>query len=670
VGSRRCSWTSISIEIVVVLAAALVLPASAGAHAFLKESQPASGSTVGPSLREVRLIFDEGVKPAPGIKVLRGGGQSVVAGAPFQSAGKPNEIDIPLQKNLGSGPYAVIWSEIDRDDGHVISGAYVFTVGKGPPIPSARGAQTGGSGTSPSAVISRWLLLVGLLAGAGSVGFALLVWRPMPHRPLALTVVGALALATLGAVLNVVLISGSVHTSFGHRTLIGAGVAAVGGTLALTSLRLPQLLAPAVAIAIALLGLPTATGHATAPGVTRTLSIPADLVHLAAVAFWIGGVFQLAVVAPRALRPQLVRRFTPFAIAAVVLLGVSGVVRAFNELSAVHQLWTTSYGQSLLVKTGVLVGLLALGWLSRVRVRASVVAELALFAVVIGAVAVLTNVRPGKDYATAAARPQSGPATVEYAGQDDDLAVGLAVTPKRNAVGLRATILGFKGPVAGLDVRFGVQNRQSTASSCGAGCYGATIPLVGKPRALSVRVAGPGRNPATLHFAGPTQWPAPPGLAIVRRAERTIDGLQTLVVHSRLASDAKHEVTTVYKMAAPDRLSYRNGDGSGSVIIGHTRWDTDNGKRWVKSPQDPALQQPAPFWPPAITNPRVLRIDRVDGRPVWVVSFLDAATPAWFTAWVDRSTYRTLRLEMVATAHFMHDRDGPFDAPLSVEPPK
>jgi copper transport protein len=659
---------SISIEIVAVLAAALVLPAAAGAHAFLKESQPASGSTVGPSLRAVRLIFNEGVKPAPGIKVLRGGGQSVVAGAPFQPAGKPNEIDVPLRPNLGSGPYAVVWSEIDRDDGHLISGAYVFTVGKGPPIPSASAAQSGGNGAPLSAVISRWLLLVGLLAGAGSVGFALLVWRPAPHRALALTLAAALALATFGAVLDVVLVSGSVSTSFGHRTLAGAAVAAVGAALALASLRVQRLLAPAGAIAVVLLGLPTATGHATAPDVTHAISIPADLVHLAAVAFWIGGVLQLAIVVPRALRPQLVRRFTPFAIAAVALLGASGVVRAFNELSAVHQLWTTSYGQSLLVKTGVLAGLLALGWLNRVRTVVRV--ELALFAVVIGAVAVLTNVRPGKDYATAAKHEQSGPATVEYAGQDNDLAVGIAVTPKRNAVEVRARILGFKGPVAGLDVRFGLEHRQSTASSCGLGCYGATLPLAGKPRALSVRVTGQGRAPATLHFAGPAQWPAPPGLAIVRRAERTIDSLQTLVVHSRLASDAKHEVTTVYKMAAPDRLSYRNGDGSGSVIIGHTRWDTDNGKHWVESPQDPALQQPAPFWPPAITNPRVLRTDRVDGRPVWVVSFLDAATPAWFTAWIDRSTYRTLRLQMVAVAHFMRDRDGPFDAPLSVEPPK
>jgi copper transport protein len=670
VGSRRCWSISISIEIVAVLAAALVLPSAAGAHAFLKESQPASGSTVGPDLRQVRLIFDEGVKPAPGIKVLRGGGQSVVAGAPFQPAGKENEIVIPLQKNLSSGPYAVIWSEIDRDDGHLISGAYVFTIGKGPPIPAGSTGQSGGNGPQLTAVISRWLLLVGLLAAAGSVGFALLVWPTMPRRALAVTVAGALALATLGAVLNVVLVSGAAHTSFGHRTLVGAAVAAAGGALALASLRVPQLLVPAGAIAVVLIGLPTATGHASAPDVTRALSIPADLVHLAAVALWIGGVFQLALVAPRELRPQLVRRFTPFAIGAVALLGASGIVRAFNELSSVRQLWTTGYGQSLLVKTGLLVGLLALGWLSRARVRATVGVELALFAVVIGAVAVLTNVRPGKDYASAAAPAQSGPATVEYAGEDNDLAVGLAVTPKQNALDLRATILGFQGPVAGLDVRLGVQNRRAAASACGAGCYEATFALDGRPRDLSVRVAGRGRPPATLHFAAPTQWPAPPALGIVRRAEQTINGLKTLVVHSRLGSDNKHVVTTVYKMAAPDRLSYRNGDGSGSVIIGNTRWDTDNGKRWVKSSQDPVLQQPAPFWPPAITNPRVLRTDHVDGRPVWVVSFLDAATPAWFTAWIDRSTYRTLRLEMVATAHFMHDRDGPFDAPLSVEPPK
>src|SRR5205823_1245623 len=108
----------------------------------------------------------------------------------------------------GPGPYAVVWSEIDRADGHLISGAFVFSVGRGPPIPSATTTTTG-SGPPLSAVISRWLLLAGLLGAAGSVGFALLVWRPMPARALSLTLAAGLGVAALGAVLDVVLESGS-----------------------------------------------------------------------------------------------------------------------------------------------------------------------------------------------------------------------------------------------------------------------------------------------------------------------------------------------------------------------------------------------------------------------------------------------------------------------------
>jgi hypothetical protein len=125
----------------------------------------------------------------------------------------------------------------------------------------------------------------------------------------------------------------------------------------------------------------------------------------------------------------------------------------------------------------------------------------------------------------------------------------------------------------------------------------------------------------------------------------------------------------MYRMAAPDRLAYHNVGGGDSIIIGNRRWDRQPGGPWVKSQQIPALSQPAPFWPSGTTDAHVLRTARVDGRPVWVVSFLDPATPSWFTAWIDRSNYRTLRLDMVATAHFMHDRDGPFDAPVAVEPP-
>jgi len=668
-------------------AAALVSAAPAGAHAFLIRSSPASGAVVRSAPHEVRLTFSEPVQPAPGIRVLRAGGHSVAAGKPFVPAGKPNQIVIPLQRGLGNGPYAVQWSEVDEDDGHVISGAFIFAVGGGlPPIHPAVAAGTSGGGPPLSAVISRWLLLAGLLVAAGTVGFGLLVRRPVlaaralhlaprQERMDAVVLASALALATLGAVLSVLLEPGASGTRFGHWMLIGACVAAAGAAAALASLRVSRLRLPAALAAVVLLGLPTATGHASAAGAPHGLSIPADLAHLAAAAFWLGGVLELAVLAPPALRGALARRFTPFAAGAVVLLGASGIVRAVNELGAVDEVWSTGYGQALLVKTGVLAGILAVAWLNRDRLRrVGLGAELALFAVVIGAVAVLTNLRPGLVDSLVAAPQGSTSETVVLAAQDRDLAVGLALTPRDGKrLALRATVLGQNGPAKQLDIRFVVRDgdttRRAAATACGAGCYGAAVPLADGPPVVSAEIAGRGRPAHTVRFAAPAEWPAPQALETVRRAEQTIEALQSLVVHSRLASDPEHEVTTIYRMVSPNRLAYHNVGGSDSVIIGDKRWDRSPGGRWTRSPQWPPIRQPAPFWPTQITDAHVLRTDTVDGHPVWVVSFLDPTTPAWFTAWIDRSSFRTLRLEMIAAAHFMHDRYGPFDAPISVAPP-
>jgi putative copper export protein len=72
-------------------------------------------------------------------------------------------------------------------------------------------------------------------------------------------------------------------------------------------------------------------------------------------------------------------------------------------LSAVSQLWSTGYGQAILVKTGLFAVLLGLGSLSRSRVLAGVervrnvvLAELVLVLGVVAAVAVLTSLRPGR----------------------------------------------------------------------------------------------------------------------------------------------------------------------------------------------------------------------------------------------------------------------------------
>ena len=53
----------------------------------------------------------------------------------------------------------------------------------------------------------------------------------------------------------------------------------------------------------------------------------------------------------------------------------------------------------------------------------------------------------------------------------------------------------------------------------------------------------------------------------------------------------------------------------------------------------------------------------------WRIAFFDPRILAWFTAAIDRRTFRTLDLRMIAAAHFMHDVYGPFDAPVRIERP-
>jgi copper transport protein len=635
-----------------VFGGALVLAAPAGAHALLTRAEPAAGAVVQTPPRQVRLVFDESVHLADGTDVLFAG-KSVVEGKPFVPKGRPNEIVIPLRAGLASGPYAVRWSEIDVEDGHVISGAFIFAVRSGLPPTTAIASGGASSGPSASAVVSRGILLSGLLVAAGVVLFAVLVVRRRVRRD-ALVVAAALAVALLGAVLSVVLQPGAEGTRFGQRTLIGAGVAAVGALAALASARVAALAFVGAAAAILLLGLPPATGHASATDVPRALSIPADVVHLAAVALWIGGLVAL-LLARRDERPALARQFAPWAVGAVAVLGATGIVRAFNELDAVDQLWTTGYGRALLVKTGVLAAVVAIG------LRRRFALELALLAVIVAAVAVLTNVRPGVAYARLAASAHA----VVYAGQDRDYAVGVELAPDGDgSVALRATVLGFKGPVSGLGVAFDVDGRRAAAKPCGAGCYAAAVPIDTRPRDVTVRV-----RDTMLRFAGPSEWPAPDALDIVRKAEDAITSLRTLAVRSHLASDDEHSVTTLYRMVAPNRLAYRNLGGGESVIIGDTRWDRRPGGDWVKSKQFPPIRQPQPFWPPNVTSASVLRTTTLRGRDVVVVSFVDPATPSWFTIWVDRETFRPLQLDMVAAAHFMRDRDGPFNAPMSIDAP-
>jgi hypothetical protein len=255
-----------------------------------------------------------------------------------------------------------------------------------------------------------------------------------------------------------------------------------------------------------------------------------------------------------------------------------------------------------------------------------------------------------------------------FGGKAGTDAVGLAVVPHKRSVGLQLSVLDQNGAgIRGLSVSFDVRGSGSlrataAASACGAGCYrGATS--VSRPESVTV-VVGARR----VSFAMPQTWPPLPAAALVARASRVFKALRTLVIHDTFG-DGHASLNTIFRIVAPDRLTYAVHGGGDAVIIGAQRWDRPSGStRWLTQAQAP-IQQPTPFWVDAV-DARLLGTVSVNGRAAWKVSFFDPQTPGWYTLLIDKASFHTLDMLMTAHAHFMHDTYSAFNTPISITPPR
>jgi copper transport protein len=586
---------------------------------------------------------------------------------------------LPLER-LGNGDYSVRWA-IVSDDGHLESGLLAFRVG---PLELGAGrprsvleAESG----RPSAVnvFARWLFLGGILVAGGIALFRLLVSRAGARQAFA-----ALMLALIAVVLGGLWLLETTHggaTRFGHIT--GAAVlVAAGAALATVLSRIyPRLELLATSASLALLAAPTLAGHAFRSASDRPLSVAVDLLHVSAAAFWVGGLLQLAVILWTGADPGAARRFSRLAVPAVVLIAVSGLARALVELSTVSQLWSTGYGRAIVVKSTLLAALIVLGWLGRrwlgsaTRLLRNVSTELALLALLIGAVAVLTALRPGRD-AVAKLQPvastEVAPAptpprgSVTFARQSRELAVALAVLPGRQ-LGLVATIIGQSGRgVDGLNVELVAANpghrASAAARTCGHGCYTASLG-VSQPTLFEVDIAGAGPLRSVAFPVG--VWPPRPGTAFLRRATRAFRALSSVVYQEQLASRPGDAINTTWKLLAPDRLEYAIRGGAGGIVIGGTRWDRPApGAAWQRS-EATALEQPFPPWGTRTADVRILRTTGGNATLSW----LDPQVPAWFTGTFDRRTALPRELRMTAAAHFMRHRYVAYNRSITIEPP-
>ncbi|MEW2585216.1 copper resistance CopC/CopD family protein [Streptomyces virginiae] len=397
-----------SLTVLALLAAVCaLLVAGAGpalAHAGLSGSDPADSTVLKEAPRQVTLTFTESVTfSEDSLRVLSPENRRVNP-APAQYAdGKSNTARVQLSDELPQGTYTVAWRVVSAD-GHPISGAFVFSVGK----PSETAAVVPDGSLDDSAVgrlyaFFRYLAYSGLALLVGAAAFvAVCLPGTGGERPVrrllasgwAVLVVSTAALLLLRGPYE----TGGPVTSVFDLSQLGRTV--VGRPGAALVVRLVLLAAAAVllgryavrlggpddgaeprdlgrrgrrvgvALALGLAFTWAAAEHASA-GIQVPLAVPVAVLHLVAMGVWLGGLVTLVIVlrsrgaAGRTVPADAVARFSTMAFAAVAVLVGTGVYQSWRQVGSWEALTTTSYGRTLLVKVAVVVVVLWVASFSR-----------------------------------------------------------------------------------------------------------------------------------------------------------------------------------------------------------------------------------------------------------------------------------------------------------------
>jgi putative copper resistance protein D len=161
-------------------------------------------------------------------------------------------------------------------------------------------------------------------------------------------------------------------------------------------------------IAVAASALPALAGHNAGLG-DHALAMTAGVAHLVAAVVWMGGLMGLAMHAARADMPmdRAVQRFSIIALVSILLLAASGAANAYSRLDNAGQVLTTGYGQLLLTKTALVIGLGCLGWIIRQRIMSTLAAtsRVVVFARIAGLELLVMAVALGLGVALAASPP-------------------------------------------------------------------------------------------------------------------------------------------------------------------------------------------------------------------------------------------------------------------------
>lgn len=471
------------VALLVALLAAL-WPSPAQAHARPVSTSPGDGAVLPEAPTALSVTFNEPVALASAGNQLLGPDGSVLEAA---YTVRDRVLTITPAEPLGPGTHVVGW-RVASADSHPIGGAFSFSVGAAsahaPSLPDLAEDRE----VRLAQVCAHVVQYAGVLGLAGLIGLITLVapasarasstlarrWQRTAALFAGLAGAGAIASAPLAALwesgrpLGSFASPGTWSDAAAEPAGLSALVVTAGAVVALVGVRRRR---DAVAVA----GATTALGAMVLVGHTRSfgpswLVLGADLVHLAAAAFWWGGLLGLALALDPGSglrisgRARLVVRFSTAAAVSVVALVAAGLVLYWRIGHSVSGLWETGYGRALLVKSALVVPVVAMAaWNRRrlvprlaggggeragTRLRAVVRAEALVLAAVVVATGVLVSLTPpARPPATATA---SAPAAEQSTSVevDDGYRATIVLAPGRRGVnGVRVTVTDEDGGV-------------------------------------------------------------------------------------------------------------------------------------------------------------------------------------------------------------------------------
>lgn len=366
---------------------------TASAHASVIGTTPGDGSVLQTRPASVSVVFDQPVETGFGtLRVFAPDGSRVDVGDAVHPPGRADTVTVRIGPPGADGPargtYTVAWRVVSADS-HPVTGGFTFSIGT-PSAVTVRPAVLAPNGSRMVGVVfgaARWSAYAGFALLVGGGVFVAVCWPGgFWNRRMRRLLAAAWTVLLLGTAASL-LSQGPYAAGVGYGralstlgttmgTRLGEALAARLVLLVLLLLaiplrsRIPRRSAVGLgALAVPVLAVTWTVADHGGTGSQVPIAAPADVLHLTAMAVWLGGLAALAgVLLPTGDGEAIavaVPRFSALAFGGVVVLAVTGAYQGWRAVGTVPALTATDYGRLLLGKIAGFCLLIGLGAAAR-----------------------------------------------------------------------------------------------------------------------------------------------------------------------------------------------------------------------------------------------------------------------------------------------------------------